>query len=77
MFHEAKPRAAAVTSLAGLELVGDRLDDRDPEPALGEVLLRRAVTGGVESRPIVGNLDNESIGLELVQDLDRPSPPSP
>ena len=32
----------AVRPLAGLELVGDRPDDRDPEPALGETVLASA-----------------------------------
>ena len=56
--------------LPSLELVGDRSDDRDPEPALGETVIHRPVSGGVEPRAVVRNLDDDPVGLELVHDLD-------
>src|SRR5437667_622328 len=66
---EPQPRAATAVALAGLELVGDRLDDRDPEPSLGEVVVGPG-TVGVEAGTFVGDLDDEPVGLQLVQDLD-------
>jgi len=36
---EAQPRPAAVLTHPDLDVVGDRADDRDPEPALGQVVL--------------------------------------
>src|SRR5215218_7796849 len=72
VFHEAKPGAAPAASLAGLELVGEGLDDRDSEAALGKSLVHRTVAGSVESGAVVCNLDDKPVGLQLVQDLDRP-----
>src|SRR5512133_3134266 len=69
--HEPEPGAVAVRALAGLELVRDRLDDRDPEPALGEVVLQGPVAGGLEAGTVVRHLDDEPVGQELVHDLDR------
>ena len=67
-----------VGSRADLELVGDRADDRDPEAAFVEARPPSAELGlGVEALAVVGDLDHEPVGLELVDDLDQPSPSSP
>src|SRR5262245_34337809 len=70
-FHEAESRPTAVHLLAGLELVRDRLDDRDPETALGESVFHWTVAGSVEPGTVVGDLDDEPVVEERVDDLDR------
>src|SRR5438105_15193359 len=67
---DAEPRPAALPAVAQLELVRERLDDRDAEPALGELLLIRCPAAIVEAAPVVGDLDHEPVGTELVDDLD-------
>src|SRR6478735_762452 len=72
MLDEAEARAA-LGALADLELVGERLDDRDPEAALGElVVIERAarVDRRIESLALVDDLDDEPVLVELVDDLD-------
>src|SRR6266508_2111742 len=67
---ETEPRAAPGATLARLELVCDRLDDGDPEPALPEILRARPAARDVEAGTVVGHLDHEPIRLEVVRDLD-------
>jgi hypothetical protein len=74
VLHEAEGRSS-LGALANLELVGERLDDRDPETALGELLgVERAarIGRGVEALAFVGHLDDELVRMELVEDLDVP-----
>src|SRR5262249_51881613 len=69
---EPQPRAAAVGP-ADLELVGERLDDRDPEAALLEVVRLLAGTHAVVLEPLAGvrHFDDESIVVQLVENLDH------
>ena len=57
-----------------MELVGDGADDRDPEAALDELVLVEAREGrlGVEPVAVVGDLDDELVRMQLVEQLDRP-----
>src|SRR5207244_7846407 len=64
---EAGPLAVA---LAKLELVRERLDDRDSEAALDEVVLPGLRRPMLEAVAVVRDLDREPVGLQLVEDLD-------
>src|SRR5581483_5308732 len=66
---------AAVGALGDLELVGERFDDRDPEAAFREVVRverRRGRGRGLEALATVAHLDDEPVGMELVDDLHDP-----
>src|SRR4029450_6259574 len=69
---EAQPRAVTPRAAGQDELVGDRADDRDAETSLGEVfeVAELAVVRRVEALPLVVHLDDESVSVELVRDLD-------
>jgi hypothetical protein len=69
--HEADSGPSSVVPLADLELVRERADDRDSEPALGEVvgLVAHRVRRH-EALALVGHLDDDAILVELVHDLD-------
>src|SRR5437763_10835708 len=72
LLHEPQPRTAAVRA-TDLELVGERLDDRDAEAAFGELVgLVRLHLVVLEPLAGVRHLDDEAIVVELVQDLHHP-----
>src|SRR5215210_7206227 len=66
---EAKPRAAAL-ALSDLDLVGERADDRDAEPALGQLLAVAGRLAKLEAAAGVADLDREPVALQLVDDVD-------
>src|SRR5919201_868516 len=70
--HEAQPRAVAAVARPRLELVCDRLDDGDPEPALDEIVARSTRRARVaEALALVRDLDRDPVLVQLVDDLDR------
>src|SRR5205807_3519362 len=68
--HETQTRASAAVLRPQLELVRDRLDDGDAEPALDEVVVRTGRTRLAEPLAVVDHLDGEPVLVELVEDLD-------
>src|SRR5262249_56514488 len=68
---ERRARAAALAP-GDPALVGQRADDLDPEPALLELVggRRARARAGLEARARVADLDRETVGLELVNDVD-------
>src|SRR6266536_535677 len=72
--HKTQSRTPAVRPPAEHELVRDRADDCDPEPALGD--LPQAVDDGfavvVETAALVTYLDREHVATQLVAHLDVP-----
>ena len=78
MLHETQ-EGSSLRALANFELVGQRFDDRDPEPALGQLVLGQGVArlgGRLEALALVDDLDHELVVVELVEDLDRPHRPA-
>src|SRR4029453_2641660 len=70
--YEPEARTLPVHSGAGLELVRSPADARDAEAALVEHLFRhRRRFGERETLAVVGHLDDEPVGMKLVDDLDR------
>ena len=64
----------ALGTLADLELVGERLDDRDTEPAFREIVVGARVLARsrrLEALAVITDFDDEPICVELVEDLDR------
>src|SRR5437764_3702612 len=69
--RETQPGAPAVGTFADLELVGERPDDRDPEPTFGQLLRSLDGLSLPEAGAAVGDLDDEPVRPELVDDLDE------
>src|SRR5919204_2773641 len=69
--HEPQTRAVAAVSRPRLELVRDRLDDGDAEPALDEIVAFGRRTRLAEALPVVRDLDRDAVVVQLVEDLDR------
>ena len=69
---EAEPRAAARRARADLELVGERRMIAIPSPPSDSSSARRprASRRRLEALALVGDLDHEPVGVELVEDLD-------
>src|SRR5438105_13532257 len=72
--YEPQTRALPALATAQLELVGERADDRDPEAAFGQLFLVPDRLRVVEAAAVVADLDDEAVGLELVEDLHRSRP---
>src|SRR5438552_14311720 len=70
--HKTQPRAATVRPPAEHELIRDRADDCDPEPALGD--FAQSVDDGfavvVEPTAFVAYLDREHVATQFVAHLD-------
>src|SRR5919201_971480 len=69
--HEAQARAVTAVARPRLELVCDRLDDGDPEPALDEIVARSRCARVAEAFALVRDLDRDPVLVQLVDDLDR------
>src|SRR5919197_5475567 len=67
------PQRGAVAAVSGprLELVRDRLDDGDAEPALDEIDACCRRTRLAEALPVVCDLDRDAVVVQLVDDLYR------
>src|SRR5256885_13797340 len=72
--HETQARSAAAVARPQLELVRDRTDDGDPEPALHEVVAGLVRTRVAEPCAVVDDLDREPVVVQLVEDLDGALP---
>src|SRR6266496_1943771 len=70
-FRETQARPSAAGLSADLDLVRDRTDDRDAEPSFGELVGMALGGSRIESLTVVGDLDDEPVGMELVGDLDH------
>src|SRR5712691_1802427 len=68
-FLEAETRSFATGLDADLDLVRDRADDRDAEATFGELVEMALRLRQVESLALVGDLDHEPVGEQLVGDL--------
>jgi hypothetical protein len=73
--YEPKARSLPALSRSDLELVGELANDRDSQPALGDGLRcdRQLVIDG-ETLPVIAHLDDETVRMKLVQDLDGTFP---
>src|SRR5207302_10559002 len=69
-FGEAKAGSFAVRLSPDLDLVGDRPDDRDPEPALRQFFRSSLRLGEIESSALVGHFDHQPVRQELIRALD-------
>src|SRR5947208_1651788 len=69
-FLEPQARSFAPGLSADLHLVSNRADDRNPETAFGELIGTALGCRGIEALALVGDLDDEPVGVELVRDLD-------
>src|SRR5438067_3396197 len=69
--HEPQTRAVTAVARPRLELVRDRLDDGDPEPALDEIVARSCRARTAEALALVRDLDCDPVLVQLVDDLDR------
>src|SRR6185312_17324271 len=70
-FLEAESRSFALGPRADLDAVGDRPDDRDAEPALGQLVRRAFGRLRIEPFALVDHLDYEPVGQQQVGDLDH------
>src|ERR671910_903085 len=70
--YEPEPRSLPALSRSELELVRELANDRDPETTFVEpILTDKCRFGDREPRAVVAHLDDEPVGMELVDDLDR------
>src|SRR6267143_3088775 len=73
VLDEAQARSS-LRAFPDLELVGERLDDRNPQASLGQLLvLQGAARRGrrLEALALVHDLHDELVVVQLVDDLDR------
>jgi hypothetical protein len=73
--YEPEARSLPALSRSDLELVSELTNDRDSQPALGEGLSadRQLVIDG-ETLPVIAHLDDETVRMKLVHDLDGTFP---
>jgi hypothetical protein len=73
--YEPEARSLPALSRSDLELVGELTDDRDSQPALGEGRRgNRQLAIDGETLPVIAHLDDETVRMKLVHDLDGTFP---
>ena len=71
MLDHPEPRALPAVATPELELVRNRADDRDPKPALAQLLGIASSLLRHEAAPGIRNLDHDAVGVQLVEDVDH------